>query len=58
MWRLICEFASFLKQEKKWWLLPMLVLLLLLGLLIAAGSGSALSPLLYPFLSQFRGPCS
>jgi hypothetical protein len=49
MWRLICEFASFLKQEKKWWLLPMLVLLLL-GLLIAAGSGSALSPLLYPFL--------
>lgn len=50
MWRLIFEFASFLKQEKKWWLVPMLVLLLLLGLLIAAGSGSALSPLLYPFL--------
>lgn len=50
MWRVLREFLTFLRQEKKWWLLPLVIVLALLGLLIAAGSGSALSPLLYPFM--------
>lgn len=50
MWRLMRDYVQFLREEKKWWLVPLLLILLFLGLLAAAGSGSALSPLLYPFM--------
>lgn len=50
MWRLLMEFALFLRREKKWWLIPLLLALLGLGLLIALGSSSAVSPFLYPFM--------
>jgi hypothetical protein len=50
MWRLLTEFALFLRREKKWWLIPLLLALFALGLLIALGSSAAVSPFLYPFM--------
>ncbi len=41
------EFIMFLKVRKKFWLLPVILTLLLLGVLIAATSGSAISPFIY-----------
>jgi hypothetical protein len=50
MWQLFKEFMQFLKQEKKWWLAPLVLLLLLLGAILVFSSGSALAPLVYPFM--------
>jgi hypothetical protein len=50
MWALACEFLEFLRREKKWWLVPLVAALLLIGLLVVIGSGSVLTPFLYPFL--------
>jgi len=50
MWRLVKEFALFLKQERRWWLVPLVVILLALGALILFSSGSVLAPLMYPFM--------
>ena len=50
MLRLGKEFLMFLRQEKKWWLIPLVLALLLLGALILFSGGSALAPLMYPFL--------
>jgi hypothetical protein len=50
MWRLIKEFAVFLRQEKKWWLVPLISILLVLAALIVFSSGSVLAPFMYPFM--------
>ena len=41
------EFATFLKQEKKYWIAPMVVVLLLFGLLIVFAQSSAVAPFIY-----------
>jgi len=43
----IREFASFLRERKKWWIVPILVFLLLLGVLIIFANSSALAPFIY-----------
>ena len=45
--RIISEYLSFLKENKKWWLTPIIVMLLLLGLLIVFSQSSALAPFIY-----------
>jgi len=45
--KIITEFLTFLKTNKKWWLLPLVVLLMLLGALIVLTSSSALAPFIY-----------
>jgi len=40
------EFASFLKENKKWWLAPIIVSILGLGLLVLLG-GTAAAPFIY-----------
>ncbi|UPT66414.1 MAG: DUF5989 family protein [Sphingobacteriales bacterium JAD_PAG50586_3] len=47
MFQSLKDILSFLGQRKKWWLIPIVVVLLLSAILIAAGSGSALSPFIY-----------
>lgn len=45
---IVAEFISFLKHNKKFWLLPLIIVMLLLaGLLVLAGSGSAVAPFIY-----------
>ena len=41
------EFLLFLQENKKWWLIPILLVLALMGVL-AALSGSAVAPFIYP----------
>lgn len=45
--KIIVEFLSFLKSNKKWWLLPLVIFLMLLGVLIIFTSSSALAPFIY-----------
>ncbi|MCX6136006.1 MAG: DUF5989 family protein [Ignavibacteriales bacterium] len=45
--RIIAEYFSFLKENKKWWLFPIVIALVLLGLLIVLTKGSALAPFIY-----------
>ena len=45
--KIITEYFSFLKENKKWWLWPIVTILLLLGLLIVLSGGSALAPFIY-----------
>lgn len=45
--RILSEFFTFLKTEKKYWLAPIVVVLLLIGLLIVSAQGSALAPFIY-----------
>jgi len=45
--KIIKEYFSFLKENKKWWLLPFVVILVLFGLLIVLTKGSALAPFIY-----------
>jgi len=45
--RVLAEFWSFLRQEKKYWLLPIVFVFLLFGLLIAFAQSSALAPFIY-----------
>jgi hypothetical protein len=45
--RIIAEYLSFLKENKKWWLFPIVIALVLLGLLIVLTKGSALAPFIY-----------
>ncbi len=45
--KILLEFLSFLKQNKKWWLLPIVAVLLLFGLLIVLTGGSSLAPFIY-----------
>lgn len=41
------EFWAFLKVRKKLWLLPILIVMAVLGVLVVAGSHSAVAPFLY-----------
>ncbi len=45
--RIISEYLTFLRENKKWWLLPIVVAILLFGLLIVLAKGSALAPFIY-----------
>jgi len=47
MIELISDLWDFLKERKKLWLAPIIVMLLLLGLLVVAGSSSAIAPFIY-----------
>ncbi len=46
-YKIVAEYFSYLKENKKWWLTPIVVVLVLLGLLIVLGQGSALAPFIY-----------
>jgi hypothetical protein len=50
MWRVVTDFAAFLKQEKIWWLTPLVIVLIAMGALIAFTGGSVLAPFMYPFM--------
>ncbi len=45
--RIISEYLTFLRENKKWWLLPIVAAILLFGLLIVLAKGSALAPFIY-----------
>jgi hypothetical protein len=45
--KILKEYFSFLKENKKWWLLPLVIILVLFGLLIVLTKGSALAPFIY-----------
>ena len=45
--RILREFWSFLKQEKKYWLAPIVVVLLLFGLLLVFAQSSVIAPFIY-----------
>lgn len=45
--RIISEYLTFLRENKKWWLLPIVVAILLFGLLVVLAKGSALAPFIY-----------
>jgi hypothetical protein len=45
--KILKEYFSFLKENKKWWLLPFVIILVLFGLLIVLTKGSALAPFIY-----------
>ncbi|MDP1676116.1 MAG: DUF5989 family protein [Bacteroidota bacterium] len=45
--KILTEYFSFLKENKKWWLLPIVFVLVLFGLLIVLTKGSALAPFIY-----------
>ena len=45
--RVLGEFWSFLKQEKKYWLVPVVVVFLLFGLLLVFSQSSAVAPFIY-----------
>jgi len=45
--KIVTEYFSFLKENKKWLLGPIVIILLLLGLLIVLTGGSALAPFIY-----------
>jgi hypothetical protein len=45
--RVVREFWSFLKHEKKYWLAPIVMVLVLFGLLLVFAQGSAVAPFIY-----------
>ena len=45
--RILREFFSFLKHEKKFWLIPIIVMLVLFGLLLVFSQSSAIAPFIY-----------
>lgn len=45
--KIVSEYFTFLKENKKWWLMPIVIVLVLLGLFIAVTKGSALAPFIY-----------
>jgi hypothetical protein len=45
--RVLREFLSFLKHEKKFWLIPIIVMLVLFGLLLVFSQSSAIAPFIY-----------
>jgi Family of unknown function (DUF5989) len=45
--RVLAEFWSFLKQEKKYWLLPIVFVFVLFGILIVFSQSSAIAPFIY-----------
>jgi hypothetical protein len=45
--RVLAEFWSFLRQEKKYWLMPIVFVFLLFGILLIFAQSSALAPFIY-----------
>jgi hypothetical protein len=45
--RVLGEFWTFLKQEKKYWLVPIVIVFVLFGLLIVFSQTSAVAPFIY-----------
>jgi hypothetical protein len=45
--RIVAEYFSFLREQKKWWMVPIVTVLLLFGVLIVLAQGSALAPFIY-----------
>ncbi len=45
--KILAEYVSFLKENKKWWIFPIVIVLVLFGLLIVLTKGSALAPFIY-----------
>ena len=45
--RVLGEFWTFLKQEKKYWLVPIVIVFVLFGLLIVLSQSSAVAPFIY-----------
>jgi hypothetical protein len=45
--RVLREFASFLRQEKKYWLAPIVLVLVLFGILLLFAQSSAVAPFIY-----------
>jgi len=45
--RVLLEFWSFLRQEKKYWLVPIAIVFVLFGLLIIFSQSSAVAPFIY-----------
>jgi hypothetical protein len=45
--RVLKEFAEFLKAEKKYWLAPIIIVFVLFGLLVVFSQGSAVAPFIY-----------
>jgi hypothetical protein len=45
--RVVSEFWTFLRQEKKYWLMPIVVVFVLFGLLIVFSQSSAIAPFIY-----------
>lgn len=43
----IPELARFLWERRAWWLAPLAVVTALLGVILAAGAGSVVGPLVY-----------
>lgn len=43
----LAELASFLWERRAWWLAPIALVTALLGVLLAAGAGSVVGPLVY-----------
>jgi hypothetical protein len=45
--RVVSEFLTFLRQEKKYWLVPIVLVFILFGLLIVFSQSSAVAPFIY-----------
>jgi uncharacterized protein DUF5989 len=45
--RVLREFLSFLRHEKKFWLAPIIMVLVLFGLLLVFAQSSAVAPFIY-----------
>jgi hypothetical protein len=45
--RVLSDFWSFLRQEKKYWLAPIVIVFILFGLLIVFSQSSAIAPFIY-----------
>jgi hypothetical protein len=45
--RVLSDFWSFLRHEKKYWLAPIVVVFILFGLLIVFSQSSAIAPFIY-----------
>jgi hypothetical protein len=45
--RILGEFFTFLRQEKKYWLAPIVIVLVLFGLLLVFAQSSAVAPFIY-----------
>jgi len=45
--RVVGEFLTFLKEDKKYWLAPIVIVFVLLGLLLVFAQSSALAPFIY-----------
>jgi hypothetical protein len=45
--RVLREFFSFLRHEKKFWLAPIIVVLVLFGILLVFAQSSAVAPFIY-----------